>query len=115
MQVLEELCFFTRAGFSIPTLGLVTQILSKRATMQDQQQSGPSTSGFGCLVIARDRVVAFLQPQIEKLASPYSFVQAAYTHDELEEIFSAYESCLSTFAFVQVRFVQWKLWTRAIV
>lgn len=115
MQVLDELCFFTRVGFSIPTLRLVTQILSKRATMQDQQQPEPSASSFGRLVITRDRVTAFLQPQIEKLASPYSFVQAAYTHDELEEIFSAYESCLSTFTLVQVSFVQWKLWTSATV
>lgn len=103
MRALQELCFFTRNGFSIPTLRLVTQILSKRATLLDQQQQQSVTnSGFGRLAVARDRVEAFLQPQIEKLASPYSLMQAAYTHDELEEIFSAYQSCLSTSTFVQV-------------
>lgn len=113
VRVLEELSSFTSAAFSLPSLCLVTQILaSKSAFHKPQQRPNPRSgadgdrcedgSRFGRMSISKDRVIAFLQPQISKFVSPYSKAQGAYTHEELNQIFSAYQSCLPTSAFVQV-------------
>lgn len=109
-RVLEELCLFTNAGFSLPALRLVTQILATRTAPSDSAgDSRANHSSTGRFVVSRDRIAAFLQPQLSALVALHARVYDAFSYDELAQIFAAYQTCLPASVLVQVR-VSAKRW-----
>ncbi|KAF1315102.1 hypothetical protein FI667_g16248, partial [Globisporangium splendens] len=114
MRVLESLTSFSSATFSIPALCILTQLIAAKSAVKILATDRPprnavsasrdgSGGNFGeDSIISRDRVIAFLQPQLAALLAPSSMAHSACTTDELARIFSAYQACLPTSAFVQI-------------